>query len=586
MPPTPEEEIQDIASRDYSGRLEDAFPYWALSCVVADQEPERDVLRERVAVGDGDLGIDGYWIDDSNRRLILLQAKYTTRLRRDDATSFRAAIEALIDQDYVLSNANHVIQQIYPDLLEALIDDSYTIWAVLACGGTIARGARSFAETISAQIWHFTMGDETHTKDIQLEILDISELVSVRDDRLRDLIEPVVSLPVTVSDGHPSFHYMDTNFRALQATVPAITLIDAYAQYGRAIFKHNPRGPLAFNKVNKEISNTLGDASLRQHFHLLNNGLTSICRSVIYNEAQQTLDVTDFQIVNGCQTVYTLHRLREHVTEEVKLTLRIVEGLHGSWADQISKASNYQTAVRPEQLASLGAEHDVIRRTLDSQSPPWFYEKQKGHVQFFSAAEKRIHTQRYGRRSVTPTEVGKLAVAFLGHPSLANYDLQRLFDRPDEESQGLYSTIFSPAIQADQLLLPVNIGREVDRVVRNRLSTLRREHQGEGTLPAELSWLSFSKMHIVALIGVQLRTAAGQDEGLLEGTLSSQRLASIGDWFDDMFRRARNVVEFYMGVAIEVAQVTGTPVDRRVFFRDVNRYRTMVDRVKSEWSSR
>ena len=584
MPPTPEEEIIEIANADYSGRQEDAFPYWALSCVVADQDPERDALREHVAVGDGDLGIDGYWIDDSNRRLVLLQAKYTTRLRRDDVGAFRTAIETLIDQEYVLAHANNVIQQIYPELLEALIDDSYTISAVVACGGTISRALRSLAETISAQSWQFTVGDEVHTKDIQLEIFGIADLVSRRDEHLRHSTEPVVSLPITVSDGHPSFHYMDVNFMALQATVLASTLVDAYAQYGPAIFKHNPRGPLGSNKVNKEIRQTLEDPNLRPHFHLLNNGLTSICRSVVHNEVQQTLDTVDFQIVNGCQTVYTLYKLREHVTDEVKLTVRIVEGFHESWADRISKASNYQTAVRPEQLASLGTEHDAIQRTLDSLSPPWYYEKQKGYGQFLSAAEKRMRSQRYGRRIVTPSEVGKLAVAFLGRPARANYDLQWLFNRRDEESQGLYSLIFSPEIQADQLLLPVTIGREVDRVVRNRVTALRREHQSGSPGPAELSWLSFAKMHIIALIGVQLRAAIGQGEGLLEGAVASQRLTSIDGWFDDMFGRARSSVEFYMSVALEVAQATGTPVDRRVFFRDVTRYRSMVDRVRSGWS--
>ena len=580
MPPTPEEELIEIANAYYSGRQEDAFPYWALSCLLADQDPDPDVVRERVAVGDGDLGIDAYWIDQPNSRLILLQSKYTARLRRDDAAAFRAAIESLVDQEYVLKHANNVIQEIYPDLLDALIDDNYTISAILACGGSIPRGARSYAESVNSQAWQFTVGDEAHTKDVQLQILGISDLVSLRDDLQRDLIEPVVSLPVTTSDGYPSFHYMDTKFRALQATVPASILIAAYAQYDRAIFKHNPRGPLGSNKVNKEIRRTLEDRDLRGHFHLLNNGLTAICRSVVFSESRQTLDVNDFQIVNGCQTVYTLHTLREYVTDDVKLTVRIVEGLHGSWANHISKASNYQTAVRPDQLASLGEEHDMISIKLNALDPPWFYEKQKGHTSFFSAAQKRMHTQRYGRRILTPSEAGKLGVAFLGHPALANYDLQKLFERADEESQGLYTLIFSSHNSAEQLLLPVAVGRQVERAVKARLAALRQESAGVQEQSPELSWLSFAKMHIIALIGVQLRDAANRHDPLLERTIAAERLTSIDEWFDGMFREAKTAVEFYMGVALGVAQETQRPIDRRAFFRDSARYRSMVEHVR------
>ena len=220
MPPNANEEISEIANLDYSGVEEQAFPHWALSCLLGDQQPERDELREHVAVGDGDLGIDGYWIDESNRRLILLQAKYSSRVRRDEATSFRSAIEALIDQDYVLGHANDVIREIYPELLEALLDDSYTILAVLACGGSVAPGARSYARSANTQSWQFLVGGVNHTKEIQLEVLDISELSSRRDDLLRDLIEPFVVIPLTTAEDRPNFHYMGGDFLAVQATVP------------------------------------------------------------------------------------------------------------------------------------------------------------------------------------------------------------------------------------------------------------------------------------------------------------------------------------------------------------------------------
>ena len=206
----------------------------------------------------------------------------------------------------------------------------------------------------------------------------------------------------------------------MQVTVPAKVLIDTYDRFRSEIFRYNPRGPLGSNKVNREIQRTLEDSVLKRHFHLLNNGLTAICDYVIYNEDSQQLEIKNFQVVNGCQTLFTLHQLREYVTEEVRVSVRIVEGLQATWGvGEISKASNYQTAVKPEQLASLGPEHDVIRNKFERLDPPWFYEKQKGYKRFLNETNKRLHNQRFGNRVIASSDLGQYGAAFLGSPILA-----------------------------------------------------------------------------------------------------------------------------------------------------------------------
>ena len=335
------EEIREIATRDYSGRQEDAFPCWALSCILADQELGHEVLRESVAVGNGDLGIDGYWVDESNRRIILLQSKHSGRVSREDATSFRASIQALINEDYVRDRGNAVLKEIYPELLEALLDDSYTIQAFLACGGTVRRGTRSYADAEGSQDWQFQFDNAAHTKELRLRVLALSELASLRNQLVAsvNVVEPEVVMPIPIINNYPSLHHMGGDFPAVQVTVPAKVLIDAYEVYRAEIFRYNPRGPLGSNKVNKEIERTLKDPVLKRHFHLLNNGITAICDSVNYWEARQELEVKNFQVVNGCQTVYTLHQLRVHISDEVKVSVRIVEGLQATWGvGEISKA--------------------------------------------------------------------------------------------------------------------------------------------------------------------------------------------------------------------------------------------------------
>ncbi len=139
-------DIQGVADAFYGGRTERGFLHWALGCVLGDIDPADEELIAHTALdGSGDLGTDGYWVDEANNRLVLLQSKFQQRIRRDDAVAFRGSIQSLLDQDYVQRHGNAAINDIYPDLFELLIDENYSMNAVLACGGAVASAARTYA---------------------------------------------------------------------------------------------------------------------------------------------------------------------------------------------------------------------------------------------------------------------------------------------------------------------------------------------------------------------------------------------------------------------------------------------------------
>lgn len=491
----------------------------------------------------------------------------------------RQAIQSLLDQDYVRRHGNAAIREVYDDIFEPLIDEDFSIYAVLACGGQTAAAAVSYAAGEGSSPWIFEFGGGTRRKDVQLQVFDLEGLMALRQALMAAAIPaPVVTLHVAQSPFGPSVHHVGAGYKTIQATVPAKDIVDAYGTYRSAIFRYNPRGPQGSNKVNKEIEATLKDENLRGHFHLLNNGLTIVCDSVTYDEGAQTLEVTDFQIVNGCQTAYTLHSLRHELTGAVLIGARLIEG--ENWAPLIAKSTNSQTAVRPEQLASLGAEHDRIKQGFDALDPSWFYEKQQGSRRFQTPAERQIHRARYDSRVLTIKEVGQFGAAFLGYPILAKYDLKVLFERSEPLGQRLYKAIFGPDSHADQLLLPVLSGRLVQRYVRDRLRALQEESDGsESEAFSELDWLPYARMHLVGLIGEGLRVEAAADvtaDRLLSAVESRRRWATLDDWFGGIFERARDAVEFF----IEVERRADRLSNLREFFRSVPIYARMEERVR------
>jgi hypothetical protein len=575
-------EIEGIANRLYNGRMERGFLHWALGCILADIEPAEEELVAHTAVdGPGDLGIDGYWLDEANNRLVLVQAKFQGRVGRAPAQEFRQAIHALKDEHYVRHHGNAALKEIYPEILDSLLDEDFPIYAVLACRGRVASAALSYASGEGSAPWLFDFSGTTRRKELQLQVLDTPNLASLRETLIAGAVEsPEVHLPVARFNHGVSCHEMGGRFRAMQATVPARSIAEAYGRYRSAIFRYNPRGPLGSNRVNREIEATLKDDTLKGNFHLLNNGLTIVCDSVRYSEASQSLDVRDFQIVNGCQTAFTLHTLQEDLTDDVLVSVRVIEGLQ-NWVSDIAKATNFQTAVRPEQLASLGAEHDRLRQAFDALSPPWYYERQQGSTRFQTPIQRALHRTRYQDRALTVKEVGQFGAAFVGQPILAKYNLKVVFERSEQTGRSLYDGMFRSENEPEQLLLPVLVGRKVWERVKQRMDALgsQQTEEAESLGFSELDWVPYARVHLVGLIGEVLRSQTPSEvrgPGLLSGVESRRRLATLNDWFQAAFERAFGAVEFY----VEVERAADRLANLREFFRNDEIYRNMAGRAR------
>lgn len=574
------EEIQKLADELYQGRIERAFTHWSLSCILADLDPSDDDLITHTGIDrTGDLGIDGFWIDETNSRLVFLQGKFQTAATRSLAQEFRQPIQSLLDAEYVRTYGNPNLREFYPDIYETLIDEAFPIQAFLVVRENVPNSVKAWAEGGGSSTWGFDLNGVTVHKDFDLRVLAVEHLISLRRALLNPPTHsPRVKLTVAQTGSQEAFHVVPGQFKTIQATVRARDIVEAYAAYRSAIFRYNPRGPQGSNKVNQEIQATLRDSALKGNFHILNNGLTVVCDAARETPDKQSIEVVDFQIVNGCQTAFTLYSLRDEVDDSVKVTVRIIEGQ--TWAPLIAKSTNSQTAVRAEQLASLGEEHNRLAGEFDRLDPKWFYERQLGARRFQSAAEAELHRSRYGNRNLTIKEIGQFGAAFTGHPILAKYDLKALFERSDSVGQQLYSNLFGPGARAEQLLFVVLLGRRLANRLREHLRTIAgKQGVTEERTFSELDWLPYAGMHLLALIGERIRAErpAEVEVGRLVSVREAQsRLATLDDWFESVYEQALGAIEFY----IEVERAAGRSLNPREFFRSPAHLAKMEERVR------
>ena len=121
----------------------------------------------------------------------------------------------------------------------------------------------------------------------------------------------------------------------------------------RSVFYDNVRDYQGDNSVNKEMTETV--YSDPNKFILFNNGVTVICKKLTSLRNKFTL--TDYQIVNGCQTSHVLFNNKDAIKDELQIPIKIIETENDETVNQIIKATNRQTQVSDEQLIALNEFH-------------------------------------------------------------------------------------------------------------------------------------------------------------------------------------------------------------------------------------
>ena len=136
-------------------------------------------------------------------------------------------------------------------------------------------------------------------------------------------------------------------------------------ELNRKIFYDNVRDFQGHNPVNGEINQTLNDEHLKHNFPLLNNGVTIVAREM--NRRGDIFKISDFQIVNGCQTTHILFQNKKNIGNDIFVPVKLLATRNRQVIAEVIKATNRQTAVLPEALESLTPFHKELEDFYEIQ---------------------------------------------------------------------------------------------------------------------------------------------------------------------------------------------------------------------------
>jgi hypothetical protein len=322
-----------------------------------------------VCDGPDDRGVDGIYLDENLEAIHVFQSKLLqNNARAIGDSSLKEFVGTLAQfndpsyvEDVVKTTTNHELAALIREReLVERVKQGYEVRGVFLTNAASDPSATRYAD-----------GQPS------LSVYDRNELQgSYIPEGRTDPIARTIEFDVVGFDA--SEYTIGTDSRVVVAPLSATDLVRMEGIENQSLFDWNVRQSLGKTNVNKEIANSIKDASEHQNFLLYHNGLTVLCGSL--DKSDDKIAISQYTVVNGCQSLTSLYEQRNKLTSELRVLTRMIEISPGSeLAFKISHHSNNQNGIKPRDLQSNSRIQARLQEEFNRQYPGQiFYRVKRG----------------------------------------------------------------------------------------------------------------------------------------------------------------------------------------------------------------
>ncbi|CAH7141499.1 conserved hypothetical protein [Vibrio chagasii] len=448
------ERVLDISISNQVEQARFGFYFFILDILygVNDIEEARDLITDtnfnKIIMGskDDDGGIDAVYIDDEEKIVNLFNFKYRekfsvdSRQKLNDVTTSLKYITALAEGD--ISHFSGKPRE-YAEKIKDLYN-SNEVWKTRIY---FVSNDMSTVDLSDPHIKNISNSFDVEVNAICLK--DISEMVSIRPEPISaTLVLPNNALmSYSESDLSSSISYIarlksseivritcnDKNLRHNHNLENYRELSDVKLDFG--VLFDNVRGFVQKSKYNENIKETLKDNPSK--FFMYNNGITIVAQGIetesINGNTKQKIIIDNFQVLNGGQTVRTIHNFNsqheDHITDylpysEVLVRIFMTGKSNTGEINNIAEYTNSQNSISPADLKSSDERQIQIEKYLK--------EKNINYVRKSGDLGKGDANYEY---SITMIKFGQLLYAKQGFPEKSTSSKKSIFTKN-------YTTIF------------------------------------------------------------------------------------------------------------------------------------------------
>lgn len=326
-----------------------------------------EVTQASVQVTDGyhDMGIDAIYLDETQKKLFLVQSKWRAdgagSITQDEMSNFAQGVQRVLEED--LAGANDKIIAKSMDIDVALTQMGYQIHSIFIHTGNqkvtdyVLRPISQLMKKTNDEISTILLFDEFNFKDIYSFLANGQEQPGINID------DVILS----------NWGKVDVPFVSYYGTISAATVGEWYKNFGNALFAKNIR----FYKGNTDVNEGMKKVLLQEpeKFYYYNNGIKLLCKSIKRKAKDSTTTATGLftlegvSLVNGAQTTGTIGSLFLDNPEQVSKAIVMIQIIDLSSVDtetatQITRLSNTQNRIENKDFAALDPEQERLRKDL------------------------------------------------------------------------------------------------------------------------------------------------------------------------------------------------------------------------------
>lgn len=333
-----------------------------------------DIAVQNITDGYHDLGIDGIFCDDIQKKLILVQSKWRTDgtggISQEESLAFVEGIRRIISLE--LTGANERIKRKTDEITNAIRAMDYQIVCV-------------FCHTGNQQISDYSKRPLdvllSSTNDESSEILSFAEMK--QSDIFRFLASGQETDNICIDDVLiNNWGSIDETFRAYYGVISAAAIGDWYKNFGNRLFARNIRYYKGSTEVNTGIKKVLLEEP--QNFFYYNNGIKLLCKKITrkaaYSSSTRTglFSLEGVSLVNGAQTTGTIGQVYADNPGQVSnanvfVQLIDLDGADESQALLITRLSNTQNRIDNKEFAALDPTQERLKTELQFSNVDYLY---------------------------------------------------------------------------------------------------------------------------------------------------------------------------------------------------------------------
>lgn len=197
-----------------------------------------------------------------------------------------------------------------------------------------------------------------------------------------------------------------------------------------SVFEENVRAFLGSdNDVNSGIEGTLRGGDKKKLFSVLNNGITIVAPELTLTPNSKEIDLTNYQIINGCQTSNALFLCREELDESVNVIVKFIESPNSDVSSDIIAATNSQSQVSKESFYGLHKKAKLVQKYFEAknkealQDSRVYFERRENEYRDHGHQSTRVFDIRESSRA--------FAAMFLNQPHNAARYVKTIFSSSD-----------------------------------------------------------------------------------------------------------------------------------------------------------